>query len=192
VRPILPDIMTLIQHINLLESEPEKYRPDKCPYCGYAKLWRHGCYTRQADRSHGSSKSLNPIAIPRFLCKNPDDCKRTCSTLPECIPPHRHFPWLIQQAVLLLICSGMSYESVSAESIIEESMPFVKTPSLRTINRWTQRLQSRFSVHASHLRSVLAPLGRFTELIPFWSELLKDFSLSQVMLNLNNARVVVP
>lgn len=191
MRPILPGIILLIQHVNLLKTDPEKYRPDQCPYCGHPVLWGHGSYDRKADLSYGSSKSLNPIAIPRFRCQNPD-CKRTCSVLPECIPPHRHFPWLIQQAVILLICSGRSYASVSKESVLEESMPSIKIPCPRTISRWVERLKSQFLIYADHLRSLLPSLGRFTELIPFWNELLNHFSLSRVMLNLNHAGVSVP
>jgi hypothetical protein len=64
---ILPGITTVEQHRTHYLSKPEDYRPDCCPHCGKAGIWRHGRYTRQADREHGSRDSLNPVSIPRFL-----------------------------------------------------------------------------------------------------------------------------
>ena len=60
----------------------EVYRPAACPYCRNAGLWRHACCHRKAGRSSaGGDESLNPVALPRFVCRA---CLRTCSRLPAC------------------------------------------------------------------------------------------------------------
>ncbi len=63
---ILRGINSLEQHLVRLSTNPDDYRPGHCPYCGKSGLQHHGCYTRQADREHGSHDSLNPVPIPRF------------------------------------------------------------------------------------------------------------------------------
>jgi hypothetical protein len=65
---IVPDILSLPQHLETLEQQPVRYRPVACPHCGLAKPWGHGCYQRKADRRPGPDGSLNPIAIPRYRC----------------------------------------------------------------------------------------------------------------------------
>lgn len=102
---ILPGIHSLAQHLQHLQALPEDYRPERCPHCGRARMWCHGAYTRKADRERSRSASLNPVPIPRFLCSF---CYRTCSRLPECVPPRRWYLWAVQQAVLGLICAGHS------------------------------------------------------------------------------------
>jgi len=179
VRSILAELTSLILHNNLLKTEPEKFCPERCPHCGKSGLWEHGSYPRKADFDNSCSESLNPVSIPRFRCP---ECRKTCSVLPECIPPNRHYPWLIQQIVFLLIINGASYQSASQQS----------KPSRWTISRWIRRLKSQFLIQADHLRLLLPGLGRFTEFIEFWHFLLGSLSLSRVMLNLNNAGVLIP
>jgi len=179
VRPILAGILSLIQHNNLLESNAEMFRPSQCPSCGKSGLWCHGHYERQADYEHSGSESLNPIAIPRFYCPH---CHATCSVLPECIPPRRHYPWLIQQAVLLLVFKGSSYQALSQQT----------RPSRWTIGRWIRRLKSRFLIQVDQLRLLEPSLGRCSQLIEFWISFLKRSSLSSAMVNLNNAGIIIP
>ena len=155
MRIILPEIISLSQHNNLLEVEPEKFRPERCPTCGKSGLWKHAHYKRKADYEHSGLESLNPVRIPRFYCPC---CHKTCSVLPECIPPQRHYPWFIQQVVLMLVLTGLSYQYVSQET----------KPSRWTISRWIRRLKSQFLKHADHLRSLLPSLGRFSEWMEFW------------------------
>lgn len=176
---IVSGIYSLIQYNKLLQTNLEVFRPSQCPTCGKSGLWSHGCYDRQADYEHAGSESLNPVSIPRFYCPH---CQHTCSVLPECIPPRRHYPWWAQQEVLLLLLMGLSYQASSQE----------RKPSRWTISRWWRRLQSHFLLHSDHLRSLLPSLGRITELIEFWRTLMNQFSLSHVMLILNNAGVIIP
>ncbi len=179
MRSILAGIITLIQHLALLHSDPEKFRPQHCPSCGKSGLWCHGSYFRKADYDNTGASSLNPVTIPRYYCTL---CHNTCSVLPECIPPQRHYPWLIQQSVLLSVLSGESYQKTSKDN----------KPSRWTISRWQKRLKTRFLIHTSHLRSWLPKLGRMTEFNEFWQSVLKECSLSNAMLILNNAEVVIP
>jgi len=179
VRPILAGILSLIQHNNLLQSNPEVFRPAQCPTCGKSGLWHHGHYERKADYEHVGSESLNPVPILRFYCAH---CHKTCSVLPECIPPRRHYPWSIQQAVLLQCLEELNYQRISKQT----------KPSRWTIRRWFQRLAAQFSEHADHLRLLDPSLGRFSDFIECWRASLKRFPLSSAMLNLNNTGVLIP
>jgi hypothetical protein len=42
---IVPDVLSLEQHLALLFSDPERYRPAACVACGLARPWAHGAYT---------------------------------------------------------------------------------------------------------------------------------------------------
>ena len=66
---ILSGIEYLNQHIKQLEEDPGSYRPSRCPNCGKAGLWCHGCYSRLPRHSPGncSGQSVN---IPRFICSD--------------------------------------------------------------------------------------------------------------------------
>jgi hypothetical protein len=92
---IVGSISSLAQHMIAVVTDAELYRPDACPHCRRAGVWRHGCYHRKADRSAGSGESLNPVPVLRFLCRA---CARTCSRLPACIAPRRWYDWAVQQA----------------------------------------------------------------------------------------------
>lgn len=179
MRCILADILSLVQHNEIQNTHSEKFRPSNCPQCGKSGLWCHGHYDRKADYENSGKDSLNPVAIPRFYCPS---CHSTCSVLPECIPPRRHYLWCIQQQVFLLFMMGLSYRAIDQK----------KKPSRWTISRWIRQLKSKFLVHSDQLRSLLPKLGRFTEWIPFWKSLLGTHRLSSVMLNLNNAGVMIP
>jgi len=82
---ILAGIHTQDQHIKTWLNDIDAYRPAQCPHCGRSGLWSHVVYYRQAqcERPNG-----NPVPIPRFRCQY---CSRTCSTLPEYIPPKRWY-----------------------------------------------------------------------------------------------------
>lgn len=179
MRIILPEILSLIQYNHMLESNSEQFKPSQCLTCGKSGLWNHGHYERKADFDNPCSESLNPIFILRFYCPC---CQKTCSVLPECIPPERQYPWLIQQTALMLLLAGFSARAVSLKT----------RPSRWTISRWLKRLTSQFMEHASHLRSIEPSLGRLIGFTDFWCSLLKNNPLSRVMFRLNNAGVVIP
>ena len=63
---IVPGIDALGQHLALVTSHPEAYRPRCCPHCGMGGMWRHGGYERKAPRGERLAFSLGPVFIPRF------------------------------------------------------------------------------------------------------------------------------
>ena len=58
---ILPGIHSLEQHLEHLQSEPEAYRPEYCPHCGKAGVWRHGHYARKAPAGEGLAYTLGGL-----------------------------------------------------------------------------------------------------------------------------------
>lgn len=169
MRPILPDILNLAQHLSQLRHDPESYRPERCPACGVAGLWSHGVYTRKADRTTGE---MNPLPIPRFRCPH---CQRTCSTLPECLPPRRWYLWAIQEMAFLALLLQQSFSAVARQ---------VK-PSRSTLRRWRRHGLDRFDKQALHLRNRFPEWGRQDGFVAFWSTVLQQHRLSAVMRTLN-------
>lgn len=179
MRLIVANIFTLIQYLKLLSENLCELRPDSCPHCGFGNLWFHGRYERKPDRPHCSKSNLNPIPIFRFYCPN---CKRTCSVLPECIPPRRWYLWTVQQAVLLLYLGKQSIRQLAKQT----------APSRRTIHRWLSRFKERFIVHASHLKSLDSKLGYRNSFSEFWQGVLAKMPLSTAMRQLNYLNNIVP
>lgn len=175
---IVASITSLQQHLDLLISHPLTYKPRVCPHCGFGKLWCHGCYARKADRQP-AVKSLNPIPIPRFLCFG---CRRTCSRLPECIPPRRWYLWVKQQQVLLLLLTGCSLRQCAHRFGLDR----------RTIGRWWDWLKQRGHDFEFHLRSRFSVLGRAVDFQDFWQSCLTQLALSKVMCLLDHDGVRVP
>lgn len=155
-------------------------RPVRCPTCGKSSLHCHGYYPRKAHRQSSGVASLNPIPIFRFLCIF---CKHSCSVLPECIPPRRWYLWIVQQAVLLLLCFGCSKRNIASR------LP----PSRSTIRRWECRLIEMFKIHTFHLCSRFLELGRYLiSLFTFWDVCLKQMPLARAMYWIHHAGGVVP
>ncbi len=176
---IIPAILSLVDHLLTLESNPEAYRPECCPHCGKAGLWCHGYYFRQSDRENPGGKSLNPIPIPRFRCPH---CGRTCSALPECIPPRRWYLWSTQQFVLEQLLAGDSAGQISER---------VK-PCRRTIERRHRTLMEQFEPYSFYLRNRFSDLGRHAGFKLFWKACLSRMPLSGAMVFLNQCGVSVP
>lgn len=174
---ILAGILSLVQHITTLQQTPERYLPARCPHCGKAGVWRHGDYLRKADRLQDGE--LNPILIPRFFCRF---CLKTCSVLPECIPPHRWYLWEIQQAVFLLCLAGKSFYAVAQASM----------PSQQTIKRWLGRFQEKFREHRDALCHWFVKLGHTLDFVDFWQACLNKISLGSAMRLCHVAGVIIP
>lgn len=79
---------------------------------------------------------------------------------------------------------------ISGQSIRE--MARKMWPSRRTIGRWWRWLEGRFDLHALHLRSRFAPLGRSADWKGFWSLCFERMALSEAMGWLDLAGVAVP
>ena len=175
---ILAGIHSLAQHLQELNTNPQAYCPERCPYCGLAGLWCHGYYSRHSDRQSRSQSSLNPIPIPRFRCPH-DNCGRCCSVLPECIAPRRWYPWFAQQAMLLLLLTG----KLAAVQIL---------PHERTVWRWWARLKARFRVHRLHLANHQVPLGAHESARTFWPSCFALLSFSTAMFFIHQCGEVIP
>jgi transposase-like protein len=172
---IVASIVSLAEHLIAVATDPEQYRPAACPHCGYARVWRHGCYYRKADRS--ADGALNPVPVLRFLC---GACPRTCSRLPQCIAPRRWFDWVMQQAVLLMVLSGVSVHRCARCSGRDR----------RTVRRWRDWLHERGEQFAFFLRSRWPELGRIAGFEAFWRNVIEEVSLQQAMTWLDRDLVV--
>ena len=164
---ILADILSLFQYHQLFSVETSQHRLERCLCCGKAKPHRHGGYPRKADRTT-QSESLNPVIIQRYYCP---ECQRTCSVLPECLPPRRWYLWEVQQVALLLLLAGKSIRAIAKEI----------TPSRRTISRWLGRFKDRLPAHKDALCSLVIDLGRTTSFSDFWQACLGHFTLAKAM-----------
>lgn len=155
------------------------YRQLACPYCGKLRLWLHGCYPRKADRVSPSGESLNPVPIQRLLCST---CGRTCSVLPECIPPHRWYLWAVQQVALEKLLSGQSLRAIAR----------AMAPSRHTLSRWWQRFKEQFHLHKDALCHHFTELGRTKDFVEFWQACLKAIRLSSAMRLCHVSGVAIP
>ncbi len=176
---IVAGIHSLPEYLDIYHNRPDCLIPEHCPYCGYNVLAPYGFYNRQSHRENDLGHSLNPIPIRRFHCKN---CKRTCSSLPECIPPRRWYIWSTQQECLQGHLEGESLETISNKV----------RPSLKTIHRWLTRLKEQFLQHLDQLKQQLPELGRLSGFAEVWRSCLSSMRLSQAMLILHEAGIPVP
>lgn len=176
---IFADIVSLVQYIDSLKHESEKLLLENCLYCGKSNPWRHGGYFRESDRINPSSTSLNSVFIQRYYCPS---CQKTCSVLPECIPPRRWYLWDMQQAIFLLYLSGMSAYAIAK----------IMRPSRQTVKRWLTRFIERFRLHKDVLCTHFEALGRAVSMNDFWKTALQTMSLGASMRLCHVARVTIP
>jgi transposase-like protein len=174
---IVGNVTSLVQHLIAVATDAEIYRPQACPHCRRAGMWRHGCYHRKADRGAGGAESLNPVPVPRFWCRA---CERTCSRLPACIAPRRWYDWLVQQTVLVLLLGGGSMCHCARCTGRDR----------RTVRRWRDWLRQRGDEFAFFLRSRLPELGRWAEFESFWRNVIERLSLRQAMVLLDGDLIV--
>jgi hypothetical protein len=123
--------------------------------------------------------SLESLVVPRVYCPR---CQGTCSRLPVCLAPLRQCRWATLQAVLEGLIGRELRRAVGRRT----------GPGRRTLGRWWQWLTGRFAVHGFHLRSRFCELGRPGAWKGFWSACFQRLGLSQAMLKLEGAGVVVP
>jgi transposase-like protein len=177
MQSILAGIMSLLQHKE--SHKLKQQRLERCLCCGRPFPWLHGCYPRKADRSGSQEESLNPILIQRYYCPG---CRRTCSVLPECLPPHRWYLWKVQQIALIPVLTGTSFEAAAKEI----------APSRHTISRWAERLAEQFHLHKDVLCGHFIDLGRNIGLADFWQACMIKIPLAQAMRLCHVAGVPVP
>lgn len=176
MKNILLNISEGDQYLKTQKERPETLRPSNCPNCGKSGLWRHGHYAR---KTASASSNHEPVHIYRFFCPC---CHKTCSTLPEYIPPHRWYLWRIQQSAVALVFAGKSFRAI-AKSI---------APSRHTISRWLGRLKERFKLHKDTLCQHVIDLGSIDDFAGFWLACFSKISLAQAMCFCNAAAIDVP
>ena len=179
MRSILSEIHTFSQHLKTLEESPELYRPPHCQHCLGTTIYSHGVYYRKPDRINYGNACMNDIAIPRFQCAH---CKRTFSTLPECIAPHRWYPWIIQQWCLWLSLQGWSVKQLNRYFPMSRS----------TISRWVQWLSEQFTIHYRVICERVWSMGYCADVSRFWKHWLDKKPLSAAMVLLNQQGVDIP
>ncbi len=168
MRNIVPEILSLDQYLKTQREKPDGLRPIFCPHCGEKDLWNHGHYDRKADRRNTSGETLNPIRIYRFFCPH---CSRTCSTLPECLPPRKWYIWNIQQIALMSVLTGKSFVA-TAKKIM---------PSRHTISRWIKQFKESWRCHKRTLCQHYNDLTITNTFTDFWLSCFNKTSLSQAM-----------
>jgi transposase-like protein len=176
---ILPGITSLMQYVNLIETKPVPFRLERCLNCGKAHPWLHGSYPRQADRENPSTTSFNPVPIQRYYCQT---CEKTCSVLPECIPPRRWYLWVMQQAVFLLYLAGNSIFAIAKTAL----------PSRQTIGRWIKRFKEQFNLHKDTLCHFFIDVGRSAGMTDFWLAVFNTVDLAEAMRLCHEAGVFIP
>jgi len=172
MRRIVIGITSLEQHLQTLSQNPEVYRPQSCPDCGFGRLWVHGSYDRKADRIGVGEENLNPIPIARYRCAG---CKVTCSRVPECIAPRRWYSWAVQAVCLLALMRGVEPECDASG----------RSPARRTVGRWWGWLQQCGAVFRFHLNSRFAEFGRLGEELGYWCHVIGTMGLSRAMAFVN-------
>ncbi len=179
MKRILPGIDSIQQHKQQFYDDPDLYRPEHCPHCGMGGLHHHGTYERNTPRGEGLAFTLGPVPIPRFYCP---ECHKSCSRLPACLSPRRHYGWVCQQVVLAYLVAGGSMRGAARRW----------WPTHRTISRWWSRLEERFISYRFHLSSRIPFLGLHDSLASFWSACFKQMSLSDAMILLDHEELCVP
>ena len=174
---IVGSVTSLVQHLIAVATDAESYRPTACPHCRFARVWRHGCYHRKADRAAGGGESLNPVPVLRFVCRA---CERTCSRLPACMAARRWYDWAVQQAVLVLLLGGGSLRQCARCTGRDR----------HTVRRWRDWLRERSDTFVFFLRSRHLELGRLTDHASLWRHVVDELSLQQAMAWLDRDLVV--
>jgi hypothetical protein len=114
VHPFRGSIQQYLQEI----SDPDRYRPDRCPQChGGCPMRAHGFYCRTlVDVAFDGF-----IRVRRYLCCF---CKRTVSLLPEFVLPYLRFSILVIGWFLVSRLLGGRSLREAACTAAQPSMPY--------------------------------------------------------------------
>jgi hypothetical protein len=100
-----------------------------------------------------------------------------------CIPPRRWYLWAVPQALLLLLCAGVSLAAASDRL----------APCEATLGRWWRGWKKAFPAHGFALRQHLPDLGRSAEgPLAFWENALGVLSFDQAMRLVHQAGLPIP
>jgi hypothetical protein len=100
--------------------------------------------------------------------------------LPACIAPRRWYGWGIQQIVLLLMFTGINVSQCSQSTHRARS----------SVRRWRDWLLERTERFAFFLRSRFPEMGRVSDFVAFWRQVMNELSLAQAMLWLDKELIV--
>ena len=127
-------------------SDPDRYRPKRCPLCrALSPLRAHGFYCRTVvDVQYDGS-----IRVRRYLCLL---CRRTVSLLPEFVLPHLRFT--IQVIGLFLVSRLLDRRTlmVAAGAAFQPNMPYQRGQF------WVRRFQRQ-------AQALCAPLASLTRVV---------------------------
>ena len=117
-------------------SDPDRYRPDRCPQCqAGCPLRAHGFYCRTlVDVAFDGL-----IRVRRYLCRL---CKRTVSLLPEFVLPYLRFSVTIIRWFLVSRLLAKRCLRESARTAAQPSMPYQRGQF------WIRRFQKQATVWA--------------------------------------------
>lgn len=82
-------------------------------------LHHHGLYERNVPKGKGQAFLPGVLLILRLVYPG---CRHTCSRLPGCLSPRRHYWWKSQQEVLEKQLAGQSSYQVA-----QQKMPYHRT-----------------------------------------------------------------
>ena len=141
-RIILAGISSIVAYNTEL---PKLSKRCTCP-CGIVNsLHSHGYYCRKSNRHAKDGQSLIPVKILRFIC---NICHKTCSPLPECIPPRRWYIWEVQQRVIQQYLEGQSWKEISSKDGV----------SISTCKRWCKWFLDKYNTYVAALKNVAGNL----------------------------------
>ena len=128
-------------------SDPDRYRPDRCPQCeAHRPLRAHGFYTRTLV----GIAFDGTIRIRRYLCCC---CKRTVSLLPEFALPYLRFGIVVIALFLVArLLLGLTLKA-GAESAKLAAMPYQRGQF------WVRRFRKQAEKVCAALAALMAPPG---------------------------------
>jgi transposase-like protein len=178
-------ILAGISNIAAYNTELSRLKERCTCSCGIANSLRsHGHYFRKLNRHIKGEQSLILVKILRFLCNT---CHKTCSVLPECIPPRRWYVWEVQQNVIQKYLDGDGWNEISAEMGI----------SISTCKRWCKWFLDKYNIYAAVLKNVAGNLGEILrdsadDFKIFWQKCFTNISLDRAMLLCHQSGVGTP
>ncbi len=128
-------------------SNPDRYRPDRCPQCqANEPLIAHGFYSRSVTDVEFDGF----IRVRRYLCHC---CKRTVSLLPEFALPYLRFSiFAISLFLIARLLNGCTLQA-AAQAAAQPGMPYQRGQF------WVRRFQKQADGLCAALAALTAPMA---------------------------------
>ena len=142
---ILHPFVGSIQQYSKEISDPDRYRPDRCPQCEtHRPMTAHGFYSRTlVDVDFDES-----ILVRRYLCHG---CKRTVSLLPQFALPYLRFGITVISLFLMARLLAGRTLGAAAVAATQRSMPYQRGQF------WIRRFQKQAERLCAALAALTAP-----------------------------------